>query len=108
MNRAQRRRVGGKAITEHAAKRMAGRRISPEALEAVLNYGREVYIRGAQVFAIGRKEVLRYQRDGIDLSDYEGIQVVCSVDDSVVTTYRNPDFRGLRPRSRKNYHQAAA
>ncbi len=108
MNRAQRRRVRGKAVTDHAQKRMTGRRISPEALEAVLTYGREVYVRGAQVFAIGRKEVERYQRDGIDLSAYEGIQVVCSVDDTVMTTYRNHDFRGLRPRSRNNYYQAAA
>lgn len=108
MNRAQRRRVRGKAVTDHARKRMTGRRISPEALEAVLTYGREVYVRGAQVYAIGKKEVERYQRDGIDLSAYEGIQVVCSVDDTVMTTYRNHDFRGLRPRSRNNYYRREA
>jgi hypothetical protein len=34
--------------------------------------------------------------------------VVCSVDDTVMTTYRNHDFRGPRPRSRNNYYQAAA
>ena len=103
-----RRRLNGKRLTDHAEKRMTGRRISPEALEAVLAHGRVAYVRGAKVYAIGRKEVDVGRLKGIDLSAFDGIQVVCSIDETVVTAYRNHNFRGLRPRSRKNYYQAAA
>ncbi|WP_459936775.1 DUF4258 domain-containing protein [Desulfonatronum parangueonense] len=83
-------------ITNHAWRRMTARGISTEAVEAVLDYGRVVYTRGAAICAIGRKEVKFFSRQGINLTLYEGVQVVCSTDGAVVTTYRNQDFRGLR------------
>lgn len=64
-------------------------------------YGRVVHVRGAEIHAIGRKEVLRYRQRGIDLRMYEGIQVVCRPGAGVVlTVYRNRDLRGLRPHRR--------
>jgi hypothetical protein len=103
-----RRRLHGKYLSDHAEKRMTGRRIPARAMDAVLTYGRVAYVRGAQIFTIGRKEVERHRRNGIELSGWEGIQVVCSGDETVLTTYRNHDFRGLRPRSRKHFDRAAA
>jgi hypothetical protein len=94
-------------ITKHAWRRMTARRISGAALEAVMSYGRIAHVRSAKVYAIGRKEVERHQRDGVDLSSFEGIHVVCSLDGAIMTTYRNHNFRGLRPRRRRNYRQAA-
>jgi len=85
------------AVTDHAAERMADRRISAEAICAALDYGRRVYTRGAVVYGLGRKEVLRAAREGIDLSEYEGVQVISKNDEVVLTVYRNHDFRGLRP-----------
>ncbi len=83
-------------LTRHAHTRMAARRLSPSAIDAVLRYGRAVHVRGARIHAIGRREVARYLGVGVDLSAYEGIQVVCSPGGLVLTAYRNRDFRGLR------------
>lgn len=83
-------------LTDHARLRMDGRRIPAAAVAAVLDYGRVVWVRGAQVYALGRKEVDRAARRGLDLRAYAGLQVVCTPDGDVITVYRNHDFRGLR------------
>jgi hypothetical protein len=73
------------------------------AVEAAVAYGRVVYVRGAEIHAIGWKEVLRFRRHGIELRAFEGIQVVCRPGAGVVlTAYRNRDFRGLRPHRRSS------
>lgn len=83
-------------ISNHAQKRMDMRRISWAAVQAVLRYGRRAHACGALFFAIGRKEVMRYRARGIDLSAYRNIQVVCSPDGVILTTYRSSDFRPLK------------
>jgi len=91
----------GTRLTKHAWQRMGARGLREAAVRAALDYGRVVHVRGAAIYAIGRKEVSRCQRHGIDLSRYEGIQVVCMPYGTVLTAYRNRDFRGLRPRRRR-------
>ena len=88
----------GRMLTKHAADRMNTRRLPPAAISATIAYGRIVHIRGAEIHVIGRKEVERGERDGIDLSRYEGVQVVCGGDGTILTVYRNSNFRTLRPR----------
>lgn len=88
-------------LTRHARERMVNRGLSLTAIRTALEYGRIVYIRCAEIHVIGRKEVAWFDRLGIDLSPYEGVQVVCSSDGAVITAYRNRDFRGLRPRHRR-------
>ena len=88
-------------ITKHARMRMTARGISKTALSAAIDYGRVVYVRGAKIYVIGRKEVTTFLRKGVELADFEGIHVVCSPEGDVMTTYRNRDFRGLRPRGRR-------
>lgn len=83
-------------LTQHAGNRMNHRRISTASIDLVIEYGRVVFTRGAMIYAIGRNEVERYKKEKVDLSDCEGIQVVCSLDDVVLTVYRNRNFRGLR------------
>lgn len=83
-------------LTQHARTRMDGRRISSEAVEAVLAYGRTIWARGAQIYALGKKEVLWASRQGLDLRPFAGLQVVCAPDGNVLTVYRNHDFRSLR------------
>jgi len=85
-------------------KRMGTRGISLDALEKTLTYGRTVHIRGADVSVIGRKEIKRYKKLGVNLSKYDGVQVVCSDEGVVLTTYRNHDFRNLKPKCRSKYH----
>jgi hypothetical protein len=85
-------------LTEHARGRIRKRGLSEEAVALTIQFGRLVFARGAQIFAIGRREVRRVlEEQGVDLSWYEGVQVVCSLEGSILTTYRNRDFRSLRP-----------
>jgi hypothetical protein len=97
--------LGSFSLTKHAYERMVTRSISRTAIEAALEFGRCVEIRGAQVFAIGRKEVEKYRRDGIDLSEFEGTQVVVTASGAVMTVYRNSDFRSLRTRRRRSFRR---
>ncbi|GAB4244287.1 MAG: hypothetical protein OHK0028_22610 [Deltaproteobacteria bacterium] len=88
-------------LTEHARVRLNSRRIPAEAVEMALLFGREVHAKGATFYAIGRREVDRFEESGIDLKGYEGIQVICAEDHVVVTAYRNRDFSNLRLRRPK-------
>ena len=92
-------------LTGHARMRMDARRIPTTAVEIALLFGREKHVRGATLYAIGRREVDRFEEEGVDLKGYEGIQVVCAEDHVVVTAYRNRDFRGLRPMSYRKRHR---
>jgi hypothetical protein len=92
------------SLTDHATERLDARRISREAIFAVLDFGREVHTRGAVIHVIGRKEVKQYRRKGVDLSDFEGIHAVCSKDGAIMTVYRNHNLRSLRPFARLRAH----
>jgi len=84
-------------LTNHARNRMNARNLPSEAVCSALQYGRVVYARGAAIHVIGRKEVHKYKKEGVNLSAYEGVQVLCSPKDgTVITVYRNRNFRGLR------------
>ena len=85
-------------FTKHADLRANARRLSRQAVLAVLEFGRRVHTRGAMICAIGRREVSRFALRGIDLSEFEGIQVVCDPDGTLITVYRNRDFSRLRPK----------
>ena len=89
-------------MTDHARRRMYSRGISPAAIRSALRYGRIIHVRGVKIYAIGRREVDRYMPHGVDLSRFEGVQVVCTPHEVVRTVYRNRDFRGLRPRHRRH------
>ena len=90
-------------VSEHARLRMTQRRVSVDAVQAALELGRTVHTRGACFHVIGRKEVERYGRRGIDLSPHEGVHVVCSSDGCIVTIYRSRSLRGLKPRRRTRH-----
>ncbi len=94
---------GRLAATNHCLKRLQNRGIRNWQLEAVLEHGRAIYVRGACILAIGAKEVVRAMKNGVDLRGCEGIQVVTSLSDgAVVTAYRNCDFRGLKSRKHRS------
>jgi hypothetical protein len=92
------RRAGSYVVTKHAASRMAGRHIPLAAIDAARQFGRRFYIRGAVVWALGRKEI---EHLGRQFERLQGIQVVCSHDGAVLTVYKNTDLRGLRRRRRR-------
>jgi hypothetical protein len=86
-------------LTQHARGRSRSRGIPIEAIEAVLEYGRHRAIRGADVFTLGWREVRFQARNGIDLSRWEGVEVVCAHDGRILTVYRNNNPRALRDRA---------
>ncbi|OGQ98413.1 MAG: hypothetical protein A2505_06255 [Deltaproteobacteria bacterium RIFOXYD12_FULL_55_16] len=88
------------ALTNHASARMGSRRISHEDVAVVMGYGRVYHVRGAVIYVMGRREVASCLNDGLLSPGINGLQVVCSPeDDTVITVYRNKDFRGLRCRN---------
>ena len=98
-NRFEAHRTEGRfTLTNHAKERMAKRGLRSDAIDAALAYGRVVYVRGADIYAIGRKEIARYAKEGIDLSAYDGVQIVGTADGTILTVYRNRSFNGLRDR----------
>ncbi len=92
-------------LTNHAEERMNSRRIHSNDIENVVTYGRSSNIRGAVIYVIGVKEVKLHKPFGINLDSCEGIHVICSSNDSIITVYRNHDLRGLKPRSRRHWHE---
>lgn len=93
---AQAPRVGRSAnLTEHARRRMSGRRISEEAIQIVFRYGRRTRAQGASYGRIGHHEVRAYACQGIDLTPFAGVHIACTADESaVMTVFRNRE--GLR------------
>jgi hypothetical protein len=92
----------GYSMTDHAWRRMTARGLSSRAVDAVLTYGRTIYTRGAEIHALGRREVERHSDSSMDLRPFEGVQVVCVPDDGVVmTVYRNHDMSLLREGGRR-------
>ena len=89
---------GGISMTFHAFVRAGARRLSHDAIEAALIYGNVVHTRGAVIYAIGKKELQRSARQGVDLSRYEGIQVVCHPKGQILMVYKNRSLRGLQAR----------
>jgi hypothetical protein len=47
-------------------------------IDTVLSYGRVIHVRGAAIHVIGRKEVEKLARSGVDVGSCEGVQVVCT------------------------------
>lgn len=91
------------AVSDHAAKRMSQRGLSPRQVDLVMEYGRRVHSRRAVYYALGRKEVARHQVKVPELAELEGIQVVVNSDQEVIlTVYRNHDFRKIRPCKRRH------
>ncbi|MCM8595104.1 DUF4258 domain-containing protein [Accumulibacter sp.] len=93
------------AITQHAWTRMSGRGLNCQTIDTVLSFGRVIHVRGAAIHVIGRKEVEKLARFGVDVGHCEGVQVVCTPDGSaILTVYRNSDFRGLKTGGGRRWH----
>lgn len=93
---------GGRfVISRHAGTRLMQRGFTESELRAVLTFGRVIHTRGARYFVIGRRELQRVKAFlGCD-NRLNGIHVVTSLERTVLTVYRNSNFRSLRPRGRR-------
>lgn len=96
-------------LTRHADSRIGSRRISHDDLAAVMSYGRCYHVRGAVVYAFGHREADICRKDGLRFDRIDGLQVVCAADDdTVITAYRNNDFRSLKRRNTRWSPQSSA
>jgi hypothetical protein len=86
-------------LTRHATDRCRHRGISAEAVEAALMFGKHRAMRGADIYTLGWREVRFCAEQGIDLSRWQDIEVVCSHDGQVLTVYRNKKPHALRDRA---------
>jgi hypothetical protein len=90
-------------MSDHARDQMNGRNIQLGAVEAALEYGRVATRPGnAVVYAIGRKEIAEARAEGIDISKYNGVQVVVTTQPGrapeVITVYRNRNLQSIKGR----------
>ncbi len=83
-------------LTHHANYRSRTRCIPTYAIELVISYGKHRAIRGADVYTLGWREVQFQAQHGLDLTRWEGIEVVCANDGYVLTAYRNRNPHALR------------
>ncbi|HIJ81424.1 MAG TPA: DUF4258 domain-containing protein [Desulfuromonadales bacterium] len=87
-------------LSRHAGSRMGSRRISQDDVATVMSYGRTYHVRGAVIYALGRREAEVCRTDGLHPDRIEGLQVVCAPqDNTVITVYRNNDFSSLKRRN---------
>lgn len=75
-------------LTYHAAERSRARHIPPATIDVVVTYGRFRHARGAEIYTVGWRDVTWWAERGIDLSPFEGIEVVCGSSGRVITVYR--------------------
>lgn len=83
-------------LTRHALERMASRHVSPQAVQAALDFGLLTKVRGAWIYRIGRREVLKAARQGVSIKAFEGTHVVCGANGNIMTAYKNRTPRRLR------------
>jgi hypothetical protein len=89
-------------LSQHAEMRMSQRAIDLEQVQLVLSYGRLIHSRRARYYVMGRKEIERLEKKGLDVGGLENIQVVVAEKSNLIlTVYRNKDFRQIRPRHRR-------
>lgn len=88
-------------ISRHATQRATQRHIPMDAIETAMEFGLHRSIRGADVFTIGWREVRFYANRGLDLSRWEGVEVVCAHSGQVLTVYRNKNSRAMRDRANR-------
>jgi hypothetical protein len=89
-------------LSHHALRRMSQRSIYLEQVQLVLSHGKVIHSRRARFYVVGRKEIKRLGKAGLDVEGLENIQVIVDEKSNrILTVYRNKDFRQIRPKHRR-------
>jgi hypothetical protein len=92
-------------LSHHAHIRMSQRSIDLAQIQNVLMHGKMMHSRRARFYVVGKRDVKRLAKAGLDTQNLENIQVVVEEkSNTIVTVYRNRDFRHIRPTSRRQRH----
>jgi hypothetical protein len=76
-------------FTMHAWRRISGRSISEEGIEAALVHGRRYWNQGREVYRLDRRSIIKAKKYGAELYPYEGVHVVIGDSGEIITAYRN-------------------
>ncbi|MEO7332273.1 MAG: DUF4258 domain-containing protein [Minicystis sp.] len=87
-----------KTLTHHARERSRTRRIPLSTIDAAVMYGQCRQERAAEIYTLGWREIRFWANRGLDLSRFEGVEVVCSHQGQVITVYRNRKPASMRDR----------
>ena len=88
-------------MSRHAVHRCHTRHIPVDAVEVALEYGLCRRTRGAEIYILGWREVRFWAERGLDLSRFEGVEVICAHDGRVITVYRNRKPCSTRDRAQR-------
>jgi len=92
-------------LSKHAQLRMSQRSIDLEQIQKVLNYGRMIHSRRARFYVVGKKDTKRLSKNGVNTQGLENMQVLVEEKtNTIVTVYRNKNFRHIRPVLRCERH----
>lgn len=87
-------------FSKHARRRAEQRGIKSTAVDAAFDWGRIVPRPGGAVaYIIGRKEIRRARKHGVDISDHNGVSIVVGMGNEpsgVITAYRNKSLKVLK------------
>lgn len=79
-------------LTQHAQTRMAQRGISFDDISLVLDYGKEMFTKGAIYYILTKKNIVKHQKSEprLKFKKLSGLRVIVSTRDySVITAYRS-------------------
>lgn len=83
-------------LSVHAHKRRMQRGIQHQHIAHLLRFGRKKYKNNAIYYSIGCKEIKKHGGICPALKDMNGMHLVTAINGTVVTLFRNRDFRLLR------------
>lgn len=86
-------------LTDHAQRRFSARRINDEMFEMAILYGRKFYANSAEVYFVGKKEVERARKSGVDIRKIEGLNIIVQNvgnEKIVVTAFKNHSLKQYR------------
>ena len=83
-----RRRSNRDPLSRHARARCRERGIPQDAVDIAQRWGNLRMKRGASIWTVGWREIEKAADEGVDLSRFNGLQVVEGFDGKVITVYR--------------------
>jgi hypothetical protein len=89
--------IPGLTNSKHAELRESQRGISPKKILLAYKFGRIIHARRATYYVIGIKEIDKYGLIEPELKAMNGVQLVTSLNGTLLTVYRNKDLRKIRP-----------
>lgn len=83
-------------LSVHAYKRRLQRGFQQDMIAHILRFGRKRFQNNAVYYSIGRKEIEKHSQACPDLKQMNGMHIVMSLNGTILTLFRNRDFRILK------------